>query len=544
MSSPMPINIDPSMLQQGQTPAFGILSTPVPQKPQIFTQAPSDGGDDSGIGGLFGGLAKAFKGTFGDNQVSATNRALTSQVNNTPPQQIAQAVMGTGQSSPPPAMQNNPGPGIVSQLMSQQNPGQQQLPQGMTGNITGNTLSNLAQRSATNPMSQLGQPTGSQASNPIAANTIASTHSNDQYSVGNIANIAKQVFPNSSVLQQLATTQAAQESGLLGHPSKLATEANNLFGMKGTGTAGSVTMPTKEYINGKMQTVDAQFAAYKTPQDSMAAYAKTLQNPRYAGALQATNLQDAAAAMQKGGYATDPNYAKNLVELNNKMQSGVLTGAAKQVGNSINNPIVQMNSIKQAVQAAQSGDPMTVAKSYLGEGRQNHADVLNQFFSKSMGQNINIQTTPWCASFANSVLMSTGHGGTGSQAARSFLNYGTPTNTPTQGDIAVMSRGNDPTKGHVGFVDHVSDDGKSVYVLGGNESGQVMIKPYPTSRVIGYRVPPTAQELQQKAQNKQPMPQGAPVTLNDNGTLPPGFQPLPSRTPDGRPYVPNTGILS
>jgi hypothetical protein len=70
--------------------------------------------------------------------------------------------------------------------------------------------------------------------------------------------------------------------------------------------------------------------------------------------------------------------------------------------------------------------------------------------------------------------------------AKSFLNWGKPTDTPQKGDIAVFHRG-DPSAaiGHVAFVDSVSD-GK-VKVLGGNQSHGVNYLEYPMSRVAGFR---------------------------------------------------------
>ena len=51
--------------------------------------------------------------------------------------------------------------------------------------------------------------------------------------------------------------QAIDESGW--GKSELAVEAHNLFGIKGTGPAGSVTMPTTEYEDGAWVTIDAAF---------------------------------------------------------------------------------------------------------------------------------------------------------------------------------------------------------------------------------------------------------------------------------------------
>jgi uncharacterized protein (TIGR02594 family) len=296
--------------------------------------------------------------------------------------------------------------------------------------------------------------------------------------LGQVMDYAKQAYPNNPVMQQVMATQAAHESGLLGSPSKLATQNNNLFGMTGVGDKGS------RVLTGNLDTKQQQFASYSSPTGSMEAYQHLMDNPRYKDVVSAKTPQEAFQALQKAGYATDPHYAESL--------------------NNVYNKIDQTYSIGRASTAASNPNASAydVAQSYIGQGRNNHADVLEGFFSKSLGQNVNIKNTPWCAAFANSVLMTTGHPGTGSLAARSFLQYGTPTDKPTQGDLVVMSRGGNTELGHVGFYAGMSDDGTKVKVLGGNQSGQVMIKEYPVNSVLGYRTPPTSQELQQMNSNR------------------------------------------
>jgi uncharacterized protein (TIGR02594 family) len=147
---------------------------------------------------------------------------------------------------------------------------------------------------------------------------------------------------------------------------------------------------------------------------------------------------------------------------------------------------------------------MDVAQSYVGQGRKNHADVIEGFINKSTGGKVNIQNTPWCAAFANSVLASTGHGSTGSLAAQSFLKYGKETATPSNGDVVVMGRGGaNSGLGHVGFFAGYGADHQTVKVLAGNTGGQVSTKEYPLTSVLGYRIPPDTAELQAKANQPQ-----------------------------------------
>ena len=131
--------------------------------------------------------------------------------------------------------------------------------------------------------------------------------------------------------------------------------------------------------------------------------------------------------------------------------------------------------------------PFDLAQKMVGvSGTADHG-VLTQFLSKIGGQNIDPATTPWCAAWANSVLRASGYSGTGSAAARSFLNYGTATSEPQQGDIVVLSRGADPSKGHVGFYAGPGDTPGTIKILGGNQGNAVSIAQFPAANVLGFR---------------------------------------------------------
>jgi flagellar protein FlgJ len=92
--------------------------------------------------------------------------------------------------------------------------------------------------------------------------------------------------------------------------------SNNLFGMKAVrGWAGStVTAPTQEYQSGVATNTTAQFRAYDSSTQSFQDYVAVLQNnPRYAAALNTgADARAFAAGLQRGGYATDPDYARKI----------------------------------------------------------------------------------------------------------------------------------------------------------------------------------------------------------------------------------------
>ena len=119
-------------------------------------------------------------------------------------------------------------------------------------------------------------------------------------------------IPASVTLAQLTLESRGAGGGLSG----LAKQANNLFGMKGTGTAGSINMPTKEWKNGEYVTVNDSFAKYATPYDSLQAYAENFQSERYSKHLtQASNVNEFVQGVKDGGYATDPKYVDLVLDV-------------------------------------------------------------------------------------------------------------------------------------------------------------------------------------------------------------------------------------
>lgn len=94
----------------------------------------------------------------------------------------------------------------------------------------------------------------------------------------------------------------------------------------------------------------------------------------------------------------------------------------------------------------------------------------------------------WCSSFVNWSLAQVGIVGTNSALARSWLQWGEELALPIHGCIAVLWR-DDPTAwtGHVGFF--LRQGETQVYLLGGNQLGQVREHFYPRYTVLGYRWP-------------------------------------------------------
>ena len=69
--------------------------------------------------------------------------------------------------------------------------------------------------------------------------------------------------------------------------------------------------------------------------------------------------------------------------------------------------------------------------------------------------------------------------------ARNWLQWGKTSIVPMLGDVLVFERG--PSSGHVGLYVGQNDAAHEYWVLGGNQSDQVMIKPISKSRLLGAR---------------------------------------------------------
>ncbi|MBY9078419.1 glucosaminidase domain-containing protein [Paenibacillus sp. HN-1] len=136
--------------------------------------------------------------------------------------------------------------------------------------------------------------------------------------IATIAPLAVSDMQRTRVPASLTIAQAALESSW--GSSGLAVKANNLFGIKGTGPAGSVTMPTTEYVNGRPITVNAAFRAYHNYGESIADHSSLIvhgvswDRGKYSGVLGADG-RTAAKAIAAAGYATDPKYDELLIQL-------------------------------------------------------------------------------------------------------------------------------------------------------------------------------------------------------------------------------------
>ena len=139
--------------------------------------------------------------------------------------------------------------------------------------------------------------------------------------------------------------QAALETGWgKSVPSNNAGDSSfNLFGIKASGqwSGATVNVPTLEFESGVAVRKVERFRSYDSAAQSFQDYAGLIRdNARYEKALgTGTDVAAFAAALQEGGYATDPQYANKIIAVADQVRGLTRTSAfnaygAKSVGRS------------------------------------------------------------------------------------------------------------------------------------------------------------------------------------------------------------------
>lgn len=182
----------------------------------------------------------------------------------------------------------------------------------------------------------------------------------------------------------------------------------------------------------------------------------------------------------------DPETALQFAAENKDKMSGAALAQVEQRLVPLAKERLGRNRALAAMNGGSLKGAMTLARDTLGMDENEQRETLAAYLADG-GQNIDPAKTAWCAAFINATLAKAGMGGTGSLAARSFLNWGEEVDQPQRGDVVVLSRG-DPNgpQGHVGFFDGFNDDG-TIRLLGGNQGDKVSLQGYDTRRVLGYR---------------------------------------------------------
>lgn len=118
-------------------------------------------------------------------------------------------------------------------------------------------------------------------------------------------------------------------------------------------------------------------------------------------------------------------------------------------------------------------------------GPSNNPKILK--FLQSLDPRIKEETTSWCSAALNYWAAELNLPRSHALSARSWQTVGSPTTTPTKGDVVVLWRESpDSWKGHVGIFDSFPD-ATHVRLLGANQNDSVSFANFPITRVLTYR---------------------------------------------------------
>lgn len=159
---------------------------------------------------------------------------------------------------------------------------------------------------ADGPLSDILQQAGITKPTPTPTQSSSDTSDWGQFTQKAQNIVSERKLP--PAMLKVLLSQAALESG-----RGTAAPGNNYFGIKGQGTEGSNNLATQEYGNGGYYGENSDFAAYKTPEDSINAYLDLVQG--YQGvpeAIQSNNPDTIIRAIEANGYATSPTYVQEI----------------------------------------------------------------------------------------------------------------------------------------------------------------------------------------------------------------------------------------
>ncbi len=168
------------------------------------------------------------------------------------------------------------------------------------------------------------------ASEVSSGNKLSIAQTPEEF-LANVKPYAEKAAAELNVGTDVLLAQAALETGWGKHliHDTQGNNSFNIFNIKATGWQGkSVTVNTLENRQGIAQQERAAFRQYDDYAQSFADYVALIKtNPRYKEALSAgTDSGGYAEALQKAGYATDPNYANKIKQLLNSDSIRSVTG--------------------------------------------------------------------------------------------------------------------------------------------------------------------------------------------------------------------------
>lgn len=170
---------------------------------------------------------------------------------------------------------------------------------------------------------------------------------------------------------KILLAQAALETGWGQHimPRGDGSSSHNLFGIKADSrwSGDQVNHRTVEFRHGVLQREQASFRAYESPGRSLTDYADFIRNnPRYEDAVGSADPHRYVTELQRAGYATDPAYARKIMNIYNSdaFQYAVSTAQFEQRQAAAQ---AQEMSVMDA-QPTRSSTPVDVASLFVEEG--------------------------------------------------------------------------------------------------------------------------------------------------------------------------------
>lgn len=127
-----------------------------------------------------------------------------------------------------------------------------------------------------------------------------------------------------------------------------------------------------------------------------------------------------------------------------------------------------------------------------GAGERDNPRIM-QYYRDVGFADVHHDEVAWCAAFVGACLERAGIPSTRLLLARSYLQHGAALSGGRPGAIAVLSRGNDPALGHVGFW--LGETTTQVILLGGNQADAVSVAAFDKSRLLALRWPGMTQAI-------------------------------------------------
>ncbi len=239
------------------------------------------------------------------------------------------------------------------------------------------------------------------------------------------------------VLPSITAAQAICESAW--GQSQLTTQANNLFGIKGSYNGHSVTFPTGEYYGGRYVTVNAAFRAYSNYAESIDDHGNFLaNNSRYSNLIGDTNYNSVANKLHSDGYATSPTYASTLINIINTYHLYDWDYAAFHKYNTVKEQLYA-NYDAVITENGNRNDGVFVNGGY----NTNSSNINSVQFGKNLvGTRVHVTSEQSVSNGATYVEFSMNGGSYWIDKAALTIQYATQTKTKSVDYAAIISQGN------------------------------------------------------------------------------------------------------